>query len=113
MLLLSSYIFYGVWNPPLVILLWISTFVDWTTGKTMYETDWENKGSVSVADGLMYVYEERRGNLALVRPTPEKFDVISSFRITLGSGPHWTQPVIKNGVLYIRHGEALMAYKVK
>jgi outer membrane protein assembly factor BamB len=87
--------------------------VDWTTGKTMYETTWENKGSVSVADGLMYCYEERKGNLALVRPTPEKFDIISSFRITLGSGPHWTQPVIKNGVLYIRHGEALMAYKVK
>ena len=35
MLLLSSYIFYGVWNPPLVILLWISTFVDWTTGKKL------------------------------------------------------------------------------
>jgi len=35
MLLLSSYIFYGVWNPPLVILLWISTLVDWTTGKKL------------------------------------------------------------------------------
>lgn len=86
--------------------------VDWKSGKTMYETKWENKGSVSVADGLMYCYEEKRGNLALVRPTPEKFDIISSFRITLGSGPHWTQPVIKNGVLYIRHGDALMAFKV-
>lgn len=35
MLLLASYIFYGLWNPPLVILLWISTFVDWTTGKKL------------------------------------------------------------------------------
>lgn len=35
MLLLSSYIFYGLWNPPLVILLWISTVVDWVTGKKL------------------------------------------------------------------------------
>ncbi len=38
MLLLASYIFYGLWNPFLVILLWISTFVDWTAGnKLVYE----------------------------------------------------------------------------
>ncbi|KAA3622937.1 MAG: MBOAT family protein, partial [Flavobacterium sp.] len=35
MLLLASYVFYGLWNPPLVILLWISTVVDWTAGKKL------------------------------------------------------------------------------
>ena len=35
LLLLASYIFYGVWNPPLVILLWISTMIDWTAGKRL------------------------------------------------------------------------------
>jgi alginate O-acetyltransferase complex protein AlgI len=30
---LSSYIFYAAWNPPFVILLWISTVVDWYAGK--------------------------------------------------------------------------------
>ena len=35
MLLLASYIFYGMWNPPLVILLWISTVVDWSAGKQL------------------------------------------------------------------------------
>lgn len=35
MLLLSSYVFYGMWNPPLIILLWISTMVDWTAGKRL------------------------------------------------------------------------------
>ncbi len=35
MLLLASYIFYGLWNPPLVILLWISTGVDWMAGKKL------------------------------------------------------------------------------
>lgn len=35
MLLLASYVFYGLWNPPLVILLWISTMVDWTAGNKL------------------------------------------------------------------------------
>ena len=35
MLLAASYIFYGLWNPPLVILLWISTIVDWTAGNKL------------------------------------------------------------------------------
>ncbi len=35
MLLLASYIFYGLWNPPLILLLWISTLVDWTAGNMM------------------------------------------------------------------------------
>ncbi len=35
MLLLASYIFYGMWNPPLIILLWISTMVDWTAGNKL------------------------------------------------------------------------------
>src|SRR5262249_18847750 len=28
-LLVASYLFYAAWNPPFVILLWISTAVDW------------------------------------------------------------------------------------
>jgi alginate O-acetyltransferase complex protein AlgI len=32
MLLLASYIFYAAWNPPLIVLLWISTLIDWFGG---------------------------------------------------------------------------------
>lgn len=39
MLLLASYVFYGLWNPPLVILLWISTIVDWTAGNKLAVED--------------------------------------------------------------------------
>ena len=35
MLLLASYLFYGLWNPPLILLLWISTLVDWTAGNKL------------------------------------------------------------------------------
>ncbi|MEE4243166.1 MAG: MBOAT family O-acyltransferase [Desulfopila sp.] len=36
---LSSYIFYAAWNPPFVILLWISTVVDWYAGKRIAQAD--------------------------------------------------------------------------
>ena len=35
MLLFASYIFYGLWNPPLILLLWISTMVDWVSGNKL------------------------------------------------------------------------------
>ncbi len=87
--------------------------LDWKTGETRYEKEWHCKGSISAADGMLYCYEEKGGNLALVEPTPDDFKIVSSFEITAGNGPHWTQPVIDNGVLYIRHGKVLMAYNIK
>ncbi|MDH6303723.1 outer membrane protein assembly factor BamB [Parabacteroides sp. PF5-5] len=93
---------------------WVA--VDWNSGETKYEEAWsggKGKGSVVSADGMLYCYDERRGGVGLVRPTANKFDVVSEFRITKGEGPHWAHPVIVNGILYIRHGSALMAYKIK
>lgn len=92
---------------------WVA--VDWNTGETKWETTWEGKGkgSIITADGMLYLYDERRGTVGLVRPNPEKFDLVSEFQIKKGEGPHWAHPVIDNGVLYIRHGNALMAYKIK
>lgn len=90
--------------------------VDWQTGETKFENPWtggKGKGSIIAADGMMIAYDERRGTVGLVRPNPEKFDVVSEFRITKGEGPHWAHPVVNNGVLYIRHGNAFMAYKIK
>jgi hypothetical protein len=85
----------------------------WDNAEVMYETDWENKGPIIYADGLMYCYDEKNGNLALVKPNPEKFDIVSSFVIDKGDGPHWGHPAISDGVLYVRHGHALMAFDIK
>ena len=38
-LLLASYIFYAAWNPPFVILLWISTMTDWFAARRMTESE--------------------------------------------------------------------------
>lgn len=87
--------------------------LDWNTGKVMYETEWINKGPIICADGMLYCYEEKSGNIALVKPNPEKFEVVSSFKVPFGSGPHWAHPVINKGILYVRHGDALMAFNIK
>jgi len=87
--------------------------VDWTTGKTMWITDWNNKGSVISAEGLLYLYEEKSGNVALVRPNSEKLDIISSFKVTKGTGPYWAHPVINKGRLFLRHGDYLAVYSIK
>jgi hypothetical protein len=87
--------------------------VDWTTGKTMWITNWYNKGSVISAEGLLYIYEEKSGNLALVRPNSEKLDIISSFKVTKGNGPYWAHPVIDKGRLFVRHGDYMAVYSLK
>lgn len=38
-LLIASYLFYAAWNPPFVILLWISTFIDWHVAKRLFVED--------------------------------------------------------------------------
>lgn len=43
MLLLASYLFYGLWNPPLILLLWISTIVDWTAGNKLFNLEEKSK----------------------------------------------------------------------
>src|SRR3954462_8208197 len=35
-LLLASYLFYAAWNPPFILLLWMSTVIDYFVGKALY-----------------------------------------------------------------------------
>lgn len=38
-LLVASYVFYAAWNPPFVILLWISTLIDWKAAQWIQRTE--------------------------------------------------------------------------
>jgi outer membrane protein assembly factor BamB len=86
--------------------------VDWKTGETLWEREWHTKGSIISADGMLYLYEERTGHVALAKPDKNDLDIVSSFRITEGRGAHWSHPAIYNGMLFIRHGEVLMIYDI-
>jgi len=87
--------------------------VNWETGRTNWETAWENKGSIISADNRLYLFEEKRGNIALVEPGSDSLNIISTFKIENGMGPHWANPAIYDGKLFIRHGNFLMVYNIK
>jgi outer membrane protein assembly factor BamB len=85
--------------------------VNWQTGETIYRVRDIDKGNVIFADGRLYCYTER-GELVLVNPSPEEFKITGQTMITLGSEQHWAHLVIHEGILYLRHGNALMTYKI-
>ena len=87
--------------------------VDWTTGETKWIFDWYNKGAIISADGMLYIIEEKDGHVGLLKPSGEKFDLVSSFQVTKGEGPYFAHPVINKGRLFIRHGDYLAVYSVK
>ena len=58
--------------------------LDWNTGEAMYDESWNSKGGMVYADGMLYVYEEKRRNVGLVKPDPSGFQVISSFQVEKG-----------------------------
>lgn len=87
--------------------------LDWETGKVEYVADWFSKGAMVYADGMLYVYEERTGNVGLVKPDPKGFEVVSSFKVNKGTGPHWAHPFIADGKLFLRHGDVVMVYNIK
>jgi outer membrane protein assembly factor BamB len=85
--------------------------VDITNGKILYSSDKFGDGAIIWADGLFYCYSQQ-GEMALVEANPESFNVISKFKIPLGTDQHWSHPAIYSGRLYIRHGSSLMAFNI-
>ena len=86
--------------------------IDWKTGETKYRKEEQSLSAMVFADGMLYCYDDR-GGMSLIKPNPNEFESAGKFEITLGTNQHWAHPVVYQGVLYIRHGDALMAYKVK
>jgi outer membrane protein assembly factor BamB len=69
-------------------------------------------GAVISADNMLYYYNWV-GELSLINCENGKLQKQSSFKITRGSKEHFSHPVIKNGVLYQRRGDALMAFDIR
>lgn len=87
--------------------------IDLKTGLTKYIAKEVGGGPVIFADGHFYCYAEKDGEMALAEGSPEKFSVVSKFKVPLGTAQHWAHPVIAGKKLYLRHNEALMVYDLK
>ena len=86
--------------------------VDWKTGNNIHAEKILGKGVVIYSDGMLYCYSDA-GEMALVKPTLNGFQKVSSFQVFFGEAQHWAHPVIKDGKLYIRHGNSLMVYDIR
>uniref|UniRef100_UPI0032171D79 outer membrane protein assembly factor BamB family protein n=1 Tax=uncultured Draconibacterium sp. TaxID=1573823 RepID=UPI0032171D79 len=69
-------------------------------------------GSIISADNKFICYG-MNGEVNLITYNENKFNTHGKFKVSQGTGHHFSYPVLANGILYIRHGNALMAYKIK
>lgn len=84
--------------------------LDMATGELVAETK-AATGSIIYADNKFYCYG-MNGDVNLISFTENKFNHHGSFKVEKGDGHHFAHPVIADGIMYIRHGNALMAYKI-
>jgi outer membrane protein assembly factor BamB len=86
--------------------------IDVKTGEEKWASSQIGNGVIISADGLLFLYSEK-GEIALVEANPTAFKLMGYAKVEKGSAQHWAHPVINNGILYVRHGDALIAYKIK
>ena len=76
-------------------------------------------GSITCADGMLYILDEKEGVVGLLQATPQKYTEVSKFtlpaqsKIRPISGGLWTHPVVANGRLYLRDQDLIFCYEVK
>ncbi|HNX55867.1 MAG TPA: PQQ-binding-like beta-propeller repeat protein [Prolixibacteraceae bacterium] len=85
--------------------------IDWKTGEQKYASTEMGKGVCIAVNDKLIGYSEK-GELFMAEASPAAFKIISKTKVTLGAEQHWAHPVIFKGILYVRHGNALIAYKV-
>ena len=85
--------------------------IDWKTGAQKYSSTEVAKGVVIAANKTLIGYSER-GELFMAEANPSVLKIASKTKVNLGNEQHWAHPVIYKGILYIRHGNALIAYKI-
>jgi len=90
----------------------ILTALQFDTGRVAWRDRSVGKGSVTYADGNLYILGE--GNVVgLVEATPEGYREKGHFEIPDSGLPAWAYPVVSGGRLYIRNQNTLTAYDVR
>jgi len=69
-------------------------------------------GSIAFADGKFIIYGNN-GTTTLVSYQDGDLQIGGTFKVRGGTGHHFSHPVMAHGVMYIRQGDTLLAYRVK
>ena len=80
------------------------------TGEQKWVQRGYGKGSLIVADGLLYILSDQ-GQLLLAEATPEGFHEKGKAQVL--EGRTWTAPVLSHGRLYLRNGTEILVVDVR
>jgi outer membrane protein assembly factor BamB len=89
----------------------ILTCLEFATGKQMWQHRSVGKGSVSYADGHLYLFSENRV-VGLAEATPTGYREKGRFTIAEQNWQSWAHPVVSGGRLYLRDQGILAAYDI-
>lgn len=90
----------------------ILTCLDFETGKVMWKDRSVGKGSLTYADGRLYLLGEGQ-TAGMADATPEGYRERGRFSIPDHGKPSWAYPVVCDGRLYIRNQGQLQCFDVK
>ena len=89
----------------------VLTCMEFNTGKVMWKDRSVGKGSITYADGHLYLFSEKNV-VGLVEANPEGYKEKGRFEVEDQEWPTWAHPVINDGQLYIRNQEMLYCYNL-
>ena len=90
----------------------ILTCLEFATGKMMWRDRSVGKGSVTVADGQLYIQGDNN-QFALADASPNGYAEKGRFSFPDKGLPSWAHPVVSGGRLYVRNQDSLFAYDIK
>ena len=89
----------------------ILTCMEFETGKVMWKDRSVGKGSLTYADGQLYLFSEKNV-VGLAEATPEAYRETGRFEVADQGWPSWAHPVVSGGRLYIRNQGVLNCYDI-
>jgi len=90
----------------------ILTCLEFATGNQVWRDRSVGKGSLSYADGNLYILGENNV-MGLAEATPGGYKEKGRFTIPDKGFPSWSHPVVSGGRLYVRNQDTLTAYDIK
>ena len=90
----------------------ILTCLEFATGKVIWRDRSVGKGSVTYADGHLYIQSENN-MFALAEATPSGYREKGRFAIPDKGQMSWAHPAISDGRLYVRNQDTLLVYDIK
>lgn len=90
----------------------ILTCLEFSTGKVRWKDRGVGKGSLTCADGMLYLLGENNV-VGLAEASPDGYRERGRFEIEDQGRPSWAHPVVCGGRFYIRNQGTLMCFNVK